>query len=91
MPAKASKAKRKGRGSPKRPTEKTDPLQRKVHDLANALEAISLAGQFITRNPKVAPRLETIAGAVREARKILHQMDAEVRDSRKSKRRAGCR
>jgi hypothetical protein len=88
MPARASKAKRNGRGSPKRPTEKPDRLQGKVHDLANYLEAISLAAQFISRRPKLLPVLETLAGAVRESRKILHQMHAEVHGARKTKRHA---
>jgi hypothetical protein len=85
MPARASKPKRKGRGSAKRPVEKPDPLQRKVHELANSLEAISLAAQFITRRPKLLPVLETLAGAVRDSRRILHELNAEVRDSRNVK------
>ena len=85
MPAKATKAKRKGRAAPKRSTEKPDPLQRRVHDLANYLEAISLAAQFITRRRKVLPVLHTLAGAVRDSRRVLQQMNAEMRGSREAK------
>jgi hypothetical protein len=84
MPSRATKTKPKGRKSRKRPMEKPDPLRRQLHDLANSLEAISLAGHFITRKPKVVPLLETIAGAVRDTRRILQQMDANLRDTHKT-------
>lgn len=84
MPSRATKAKPKGRGSRKRPMGKLDPLRRQFHDLANSLEAISLAGHFITRKPKVVPLLEKIAGAVRDTRRILQQINAALRETHKT-------
>ena len=91
MPSKTTKAKPKGRGSSGRPMEKPDPLRLKMHDLANSLEAISLAAQFITRRPKVVPLLETLSGALRDTRRILQQMDAALRSSREPRRQSAGR
>lgn len=71
-----------------RPSDQTDLVRRKVHDLANSLEAVSLAQHFIPRRPKVRGALEQIAAGLVEARKALHQMDAELRSAPKARRHA---
>lgn len=91
MAAKTGKRKAKARQPTPRPADKPDPLQRKLHDLANSLEAISLARQFIDRRPEIVPVLEKLAGALRDARTTLHQMDATLRGAPALKRHAAAR
>lgn len=73
-----------------RPAAAPDPLRRKVHDLANALEAISLARHFVS-DARVASVLEQLGSALGDARKALHQMDADLRSAGLSRRQAAGR
>lgn len=92
MPAKTGKRKASARRkAAPRVTPQPDPLRRKLHDLANTLEAISLAGQFIERRPELVIVLEKLTGALRHARTTLHQMDAEWRGVGKATHRAAAR
>lgn len=87
MPVKKGKRKVSSRRPAVRPGEGSDPLRRKLHDLANSLEAISLARQFVPRDARSARLLETLATALQDARKALHQMDADLRNHHQSARR----
>lgn len=92
MPAKTGKRKAGARRkAAPGATNQPDPLRRKLHDLANTLEAISLASQFIARRPELVMVLEKLSGALRQARTHLHQMDAELRGVNKAKHHAAAR
>jgi hypothetical protein len=91
MPAKKAKIKVTARRPAARATEEPDPLRCKLHDLANSLEAISLARQFIPRGPHSLAALETLATALQDARKALHQMNADLRGAPRAKRQTAAR
>jgi len=91
MPSKTAKRKSNGAKVVARPLPKHDPLRLKLHDLANTLEAASLARQFIHRRPDTAPALEKLSAALSDARKALFAMDAGLRGARPAKRRPASR
>ena len=91
MPSKTAKRKSNGARAVARPLSKPDALRVKLHDLANTLEAASLARQFIDRRPDTAPALEKLAAALSDARKALFAMDAGLRGVRPARRRTATR
>jgi hypothetical protein len=91
MPSKTARRKSKSAKVMARPLPKPDPLRLKLHDLANTLEAASLARQFITKRPEIAPALEKLAAGLGDARKALFAMDAGLRGATPAKRRAAAR
>ena len=91
MPAKKSKKKTAVRRPVARAGSGVDPLRRKLHDLANSLEAISLARQFVPRDPRSVRPLDAIETALGDARKALHQIDADLRDHQSAKRQSAGR
>ena len=88
MPSKTARRKSNGAKAVARPLPKPDPLRRKLHDLANTLEAASLARQFIHRRPDIDLALEKLSAALGDARKTLFAMDAGLRNERPAKRRS---
>ena len=81
MPKKKATVRRTVRG-----VSGVEPLRRKLHDLANSLEAISLARQFVPRSPQCERLLDTIESALADARSTLHQIDAALRRHQSAKR-----
>ena len=79
MPIKKSKKKVTVLRPTARAASSVDPLRHKLHDLANSLEAISMARQFVPRSPASARSLDAIESALGDARKALHQIDADLR------------
>ena len=91
MPSKTAKRKSTRATAAARPLPKPDPLRRKLHDLANTLEAASLARQFIGSTKQTASALEKLSAALGDARKTLFAMDANLRAVHPPKRRAAAR
>ena len=91
MPVKKSKKKTTVRRTVARAGDGVDPLRRKLHDLANSLEAISLARRFVSRDSQSVPPLDAIESAVGDARKALHQIDDDLRGQQTAKRQTAGR
>ena len=92
MPVKKSKKKTTVQRRPvARAEASVDPLRRKLHDLANSLEAISLARQFVVREPDSVRPLDAIESALGDARKALQQIDADLRGQQSAKRQSAGR
>ena len=88
MPVKTVKKKAPARARAARGANCADPLRRKLHDLVNSLEAISLARQFVPRGPQSVGPLDAIEAALGDARKVLHKIDSELRGKRTTNRQS---
>jgi len=89
MPRKAGTRKTGVRGKAARTPETLDRLRHKLHDLANSLEAVSLARRFVDSRPQSAPIMEKLAEGLEGARKALRQMDSDLKRVSHAKAAAG--